>query len=263
MISSPPYPHQSRRPMLMLLAALLAMPLLCGFTGNVGQEFEATVGMGLGRVRTLNDNDSLGEIGGDLRFKFRHFPYDDTAGWFGVGASWTTYPTGGDYGNRLLTIAVTGGIVRSGSNPPVEFGGGIVIFGDYTGFGPAFILPSLRLRVGHHDEVQFDFGMVDGAPYWTGDNLLHVGVITAIPWHKVWAPRVRGGVRVNPYSPDHFPFEPYVGVEARLGRHIKVGVEAGIGDGGVGNPPSFAGRAFVGTMVGKGTKAGVKPRPAR
>jgi|GEM_PF-1578919 len=253
-----------RRPSLpLLLAALLTLPLLCGFTGNVGQEFEATVGVGLGRVRTLNDNDALGEIGGDLRFKFRNFPYDDTAGWFGVGGSWTTYPTGGDFGNRLLTLAFSGGIIRSGGAVPVEFGGGIVLFGDYTGFGPAFVLPTLRLRLGHHDRIQFDFGFVDEAPYWTGTNFMHVGVITAIPWNQTWAPRVRAGVRINPYSIEHFPFEPYAGVEARLGRHFKIGVDAGIGDGGIGNPPSFAGRVYVGTMVGKGTKIGVKPQPAR
>ena len=253
-----------QRPSLpLLLAGSLVLPLLCGFTGNVGQEFEASMGIGLGRIRTLNDNDSLGEIGGNARFKFRHFPYDDTAGWVGVAGSWTTYPTGGDFGNRLLTIAVTGGIIRSGGRTPIEFGGGVVIFGDYTGFGPAFVLPSIKLLIGHHDQIQFDFGMVDEAPYWTGGNLMHIGVISAIPWRRVWAPRVRGGVRINPYSPDHFPFEPYAGVEARIGAHFKVGIDAGIGDGGIGNPPSFAGRVFVGTMIGKGTKVGEKPQPSR
>jgi hypothetical protein len=258
---APPSTHRARLPL--VLAGLLVLPLLCGFTGNKGQELEATVGVGLGRIRTLNDNDSLGEIGGGVRFKFRHFPYDDTAGWFSVAGSWTTYPTGGDFGNRLLTIALSGGILRAGSNPPIEFGGGIVIFGDYTGFGPAFVLPTLRLRIGHDDQVQFDFGMVDEAPTWTGTNFLHVGVVSAIPWKKVWAPRVRGGVRVNPYTPDRFPFEPYAGIEARLGRHFKLGIDAGVGDGGIGNPPSFAGRVYFGTMVGKGTKAGEKPQPAR
>ena len=92
--------HLRRSPLPLFLALLMAAPLLCGFTGNRGQELEATAGIGLGRVRTINDNDSLGEIGGELRFKFRHFPYDDTAGWLAVAASWTTYPTGGDFGNR-------------------------------------------------------------------------------------------------------------------------------------------------------------------
>ena len=69
-----------------------------------------------------------------------------------MGASWTTYPTGGDFGNRIITIALSGGFIRAGHNPPVEFGGGFVIFGDYTGFGPAFILPTLRLLVGRHDD---------------------------------------------------------------------------------------------------------------
>lgn len=233
--------------------------MLCGFRGNAGQELEVTAGAGLGRVRTLNDNDALGEIGGNIRFKFRHFPYDDMAGWMGFGMSWTTYPTGGDFGNRLLTIAVTGGIVRS----KIEFGGGIVLFGDYTGFGPVFPLPSLRLRLGYADQFQFDFGVLDEAPYWVGHSFIHVGVITAIPWEKVWAPRVRGGVRINPYSIDHFPFEPYAGVEVRLGAHFRVGLDVSVGDGGQGNPPSFAGRAYVGTMVGKGTKAGERPQPAR
>lgn len=249
-----------------LASLLLGALLLCGFTGNTGQELEATVGVGLGRVRTLDDNDALGEIGGDLRFKFRNFPYDDTAGWLGLGASWTTYPTGGNFGNRILTIALSGGIVRSGGSggrPPMEFGAGVVIFGDYTGFGLAFPLPSLRLRVGYHDRIQFDFGIVDEAPYWTGTHFMHVGVITAIPWQKIWAPRVRGGVRINPYAFEHFPFEPYAGIEARIGRHVRIGVDASIGDGGVGNPPSFSGRVFVGTMIGKGTKSDVRPEPAR
>ena len=258
-----PRMHLRRSPLPLLLALLMAAPLLCGFTGNRGQELEATAGIGLGRVRTINDNDSLGEIGGELRFKFRHFPYDDTAGWLAVAASWTTYPTGGDFGNRILTIAMSGGIIRAGHNPPVEFGGGFVIFGDYTGFGPAFVLPTLRLRVGRHDEIRFDFGMVDEAPFWTGHNFIHVGVISAIPWRKVWAPRVRAGIRINPYALDHFPFEPYAGVEARLGAHFRVGIDASIGDGGMGNPPSFAGRVYFGTMVGKGTKKGAPPEPAR
>ncbi|MCO4771188.1 MAG: hypothetical protein KDA24_14235 [Deltaproteobacteria bacterium] len=254
--------HSSSR-LAVLLAALMAVPLLCGFTGNRGQELEATAGLGLGRVRTLNDNDALGEIGGNLRFKFQHFPYDDVSGWFSVGGSWTTYPTGGDFGNRILTIAVTGGILRAGSDPPLEFGGGFVIFGDYTGFGPAFVLPSLRLRIGHHDRIQFDFGMVDEAPYWTGTHFLHVGVISALPWNKVWAPRLRTGIRINPYSIEHFPFEPYAGVEARIGAHFKIGIDGAIGDGGAQNPPSFSARVYFGTMVGKGTKKGVKPEPSR
>jgi hypothetical protein len=240
-------------------ALLLAALMLCGFRGNVGQELEISAGAGLGRVITLNDNDALGEIGGNIRFKFRHFPYDDTAGWLGVGMSWTTYPTGGDFGNRILTIAVMGGVVRTWG----EFGGGIVLFGDYTGFGPVFPLPSLRLRLGPESKLQFDFGMLDEAPFWTGMNFMHIGVITSIPWEKVWAPRVRGGVRINPYSIEHFPFEPYVGVEARAGAHFKIGIDAGIGDGGQGNPPSFSGRVYVGTMLGKGSKAGEKPLPTR
>ena len=240
-------------------ALLLAVLMLTGFRGNRGQELEATVGVGLGRVRTLADNDSLGEIGGNLRFKFRNFPYDDMAGWIGFGASWTTYPTGGDFGNRILTIVASGGFVRNWG----EFGGGIVLFGDYTGFGPVFVLPSLRLRIGPVNRIQFDFGMIDEAPYWTGHNFLHIGAIATVPWDKLWAPRIRGGVRVNPYAIDHFPFEPYLGVEARFGAHVRVGVDASVGDGGQGNPPSFAGRFFIGTMVGKGSKTGEQPQPAR
>jgi len=241
----------------------MATPLLTGFRGNRGQELEASAGFGLGRIRTLNDNDSLGEIGGNVRFKFRNFPYDDLAGWFGVGGSWTTYPTGGDFGNRLITIAIMGGFVRAGNDPPIEFGGGFVIFGEYTGFGPSFVLPSLRLRIGPEDEIRFDFGMMDEAPFWTGSNFLHIGVISAIPWKKLWAPRVKAGVRINPYSFEHFPFEPYAGVEARLGAHFKIGAEGSLGDGGFGNPPSFAARFYVGTLIGKGSKAGEKPQPAK
>jgi hypothetical protein len=234
-------------------------PSLSGFTGHVGQEAVANVGVGIGRIGSPFDTDAMGEIGGHFRFKFRNFPYDDRAGWLQVGASWNTYPTGGDFGNQLLTIQYMGGIVENWG----EIGGGFALFGDLTSVGAMLVLPCLRIRVGEPDRVQFGFGMVDEAPYWTRGGLIHWEGIFAIPWEKIWAPRARIGARLNPYAAlERFPLELFGGVEFRLGRHVRVGVDGSLGDGGSGLPPSFTAALNVGMAVGKGTKTDVEPKPA-
>jgi hypothetical protein len=248
------------RRLLPLCLVVLSLPLLVGFTGDKGVEAETYVGFGIGNVRTAIDDDPFGEIGGSFRFKFRNFPYDDKAGWLGVAASWHTWPQGSQIGNQLLTILWEGGVVYDWG----EFGGGIVVFGELTGVGQLFVLPSVRLRAGDHERVQFGFGMADDAPFWTAGGLMHWEGIFAIPWDKLWAPRVKIGVRVNPYPfvPDErVPIELFGGVEAHIGRHIRVSVEGSLGDGGgPGLPPSFTAAVKIGAAVGKGTKSGIKPQ---
>jgi len=119
------------RPLLLLPLALM----LSGFTGNVGPESEFYAGVGIGRVNTTLDSDNYAEAGGTIRYKFRHFPYDDIAAWVQFGASWTTYPTGGNFGNQIWTIQYMGGIVKNFG----EFGGGFVLSGDQTGVGPLWV----------------------------------------------------------------------------------------------------------------------------
>jgi hypothetical protein len=249
------------RPSFATLLLALSLPFLVGFTGDKGVEAEAYVGFGVGNVRTAIDDDPLGEIGGSFRFKFRNFPYDDKAGWLGVGVSWHTWPQGSQIGNQLLTILWEGGLVYEWG----EFGGGFVVFGELTGVGPLFVLPSVRLRVGQHDRVQFSFGMADDAPFWTAGGLIHWEGIFAIPWDKVWAPRVKVGARVNPYPfvpGERVPIELVGGVEVRLGYHIRISIEAAVGDGGgQGLPPSFSTAVKVGAAIGKGTKSGIRPVP--
>jgi hypothetical protein len=250
----------SMRRLLPLCLVALSLPLLVGFTGDKGVEAETYVGFGIGNVRTAIDDDPFGEIGGSFRFKFRNFPYDDKAGWIGVAASWHTWPQGSQIGNQLLTILWEGGVVYDWG----EFGGGIVVFGELTGVGQLFVLPSVRLRAGDHERVQFGFGMADDAPFWSAGGLMHWEGIFAIPWDKLWAPRVKIGVRVNPYPfvPDErVPIELFGGVEARIGRHVRVSVEGSLGDGGgPGLPPSFTAAVKIGAAVGKGTKSGIKPQ---
>jgi len=243
------------------LAFVAAAPsLLCGFTGNVGAEAVAYAGVGIGTAQSIDDADSFGEVGGHFRYKFRNFPYDDLSGWLQVGASWTTYPSGGDLGNQLLTIQYLGGMRRNWG----EVGGGLAIFGDVSGIGPMLVLPCIRIRVGEADRVQFGFGMVDEAPVWTSGGLMHWEGIFAVPFKKVWAPRLKIGARLNPYSPiERFPLELWGGVEARLGRHVRVAVDASLGDGGgTANPPSFTALLKVGMAAGPGTKSDRKPKPA-
>jgi hypothetical protein len=246
-----------RRALPLLFAALL----LTGFTGDKGAESEVYVGGGIGRISTPFDADNYGEIGGTWRHKFRNFPYDDLAGWFQIGASWSTYPTGGNLGNQLLTIQLMGGTVKNYG----EFGAGFVLTGDLTGVGPMLLLPSFRLRLGDHDKAQFGFGMFDEAPYWSGGGLLHFEGIFAVPFEKIWAPRLKIGGRMNAYGAgERFPLELYGGAEAHLGRHVRLGIEGSLGDGGVpGGEPSFTAAVKVGGAFGKGTKSGVRPTPAR
>lgn len=242
------------------IAPLLALPvLLCGFTGNVGRESEFYAGVGIGQIKTAVDNDQYGEVGGTWRFKFRHFPYDDLAAWIQFGASWTTFPQGGALGNQVWVIQYMGGLVRDWG----EFGGGFALVGDQTGTGPMFVLPSIRLRIGRHDMVQFGFGVLDEAPYWASGGVMHFEAIVAMPFQKVWAPRARIGGRMNPYAPvDRTPIELFGGIEVRLGRHIRIGVEASLGDGGEpGGEPSFTLSGKLGGAVGPGTRSDKRPQP--
>ncbi len=244
-----------------LAIALLLCVSLSGFTGNVGPESEFYVGAGIGRVNTAFDSDNYGEIAGTWRLKFRHFPYDDLAGWIQFGGGWTTYPTGGNFGNQIWTIQYMGGVVKDFG----EFGAGFVLTGDSTGIGPLLVLPSFRLRLGPHDRVQFGFGVLDEAPYWSTGGVMHFEAIVTVPFEKVWAPRLKGGARLNLYAPaERFPLELFGGVEARIGRHLRLAVEASIGDGGVpGGEPSFTAAAKIGGAVGPGTRSTERPQPAQ
>ena len=241
---------------------LLALPLLLsGFTGNVGPESEFYVGVGIGQIKTEMDNDRYGEIGGTWRYKFRHHPYDHTAPWVQFGLSWSTYPEGGMLGNQIWAIQYMGGFVKT----YVEFGAGFVLTGDQTGIGPMFPLPSFRLRLGPHDKIQFGVGVMDEAPYWSSGGVLHFEAIVTAPFEKVWAPKLKIGGRMNLYAPfERTPIELFGGVEARLGRHVRVAIEGSLGDGGTfGGEPSFTLVAKVGGAVGPGTKSDRRPQPPR
>lgn len=229
------------------------------FTGNKGVEAEAEAGAGLGTISTIDDADNLGELGGSFRFKFRNFPYHDIAGWLQVGASWSTFPTGGDFGNQVVTAQLMGGIVRN----YLEFGAGIAMLGDVSGVAPMFALPSLRLRVGPHDVAQFGFGMADQAPFWTGGGGLHAEGIFTLLKHKPFSPKLKGGMRLSFYAfGSRVPVELYGGVEARFGPHVGLVLDASLGDGGAGRPPSFAVCTRLGFQWGPGVRAKERPVPA-
>ena len=246
-----------------VLSILLLLPLslLCsGFTGDVGPEMEAHTFIGISKIDTAFDSDTMGELGLQARYKFRNIPYDDLSVWVQVGFSWTTFPEGGDLGNQLVNLQWLGGIRRNWG----ESGGGFVMFGDTTDVGPMLLLPAFHLVVGEHDRVQFSMGALDEVPMLTGGGALHWEGIFAIPFDKVWAPRVKVGGRLNPYAGfERFPIEFYTGIEVRLGRHFRVGVDGAIGDGGSGlmGPPSFAVSFRAGVAVGKGTRSDRKPTP--
>ena len=252
-----------RHPIAAVLALVAALAL-SGFTGNVGAESEFYVGLGIGQVNSAYDSDRYGEVAGSWRYKFRHHPYDDMAAWIGIGGGWTTYPTGGNFGNQVVTLQFMGGFTKNWG----EFGGGLLLTGDTTGIGPMIVLPAFRLRLGPHDKIQFGFGVFDEAPFWSGGGAMHFELIASIPFEKLWAPRAKIGGRLNFYAPDErVPIELYGGVEARLGRHIRVGVEASLGDGGAsfggGDEPSFTLALKVGGAVGPGTRSEGKPQPPR
>jgi len=242
------------------LLLLLPLSLLCsGFTGDVGPEMEAHTFIGLSQIDTPFDSDRMGELGVQARYKFRNIPYDDLAIWAQVGFSWTTFPEGGNLGNQIVALQWLGGIRRNWG----EIGGGFVMFGDTTNVGPMLLLPSFHLVVGEHDRVQFSMGVLDQVPLLTGGGVFHWEGIFAIPFDKIWAPRIKVGGRLNPYAGfERFPFELYTGIEAHLGRHVRVGVDAALGDGGQGvvGPPSFALAFRVGVAVGKGTRSDRKPQ---
>ena len=216
-------------------------------------------GVGIGTVRTLADVDNFGEFGADFAFKFRNFPYDDLSGWMQVGASFMTFPEGGALGNQVVTMQVIGGVLKNFG----YFGVGFVLSGDTTGIGPMWMLPSVKMRIGPSNKVQFGVGVLDEAPYWTTGGVLHFEGIFTVPFEKIWAPKLKIGGRMNPYDPQRVPLELCGGVEARLGRHVRIGVDGSVGDGGFGNPPSFTVSARIGGAVGRGTKTDVKPAPAK
>jgi len=250
-----------------VLPVLALLPFLYGFTGNVGAESEFYAGVGFGKIDTSFDSDRYGEVGGVFRYKFRNFPYDDLAGWLQFGASWTTYPTGGNYGNQIVTLQYMGGVRKNFG----EFGAGFVLSGDTTGSGPLLIFPSFRMLLGEDDKVMFGFGVMDEAPFFAIANAMHLEGIFAIPWGKVWAPRVKVGARLNLYVPgERFPLEFFTGVEVRIKRHIRIMVDASLGDGGAVSQggtdptasPSFSVAFRVGGAVGPGVVSDRKPTPA-
>jgi len=253
----------------LVLSVLLLAPILSGFTGNVGEEAEFYVGVGIGQVDTQYDSDRYGEIGGVFRFKFRNFPYHDLAGWMQVGASWTTYPTGGNYGNQILSIQYMGGIKRNFG----EFGGGFVLSGDTTGAGPLLVFPCFRMLLGKEDKVMFGFGVLDEVPLYAISNAMHMEAIVAIPSKVAVRPWVRIGTRLNLYVPlERFPLEFVAGLELRVKKHFKIMVDGSVGDGGsvtangtapAGDlAPSFSVALRLGGAIGPGVTSDKRPIPA-
>jgi hypothetical protein len=253
----------------LLLFLLLLAPALSGFTGNVGQEAEFYVGVGIGQIDTQYDSDRYGEIGGVFRFKFRNFPYDDLAGWLQVGASWTTYPTGGNYGNQILSIQYMGGVKKNFG----EFGGGFILSGDTTGTGPLLVFPCFRMLLGKEDKAMFGFGVLDEVPLYAISNAMHMEGIFAIPVKGPVRPWVKVGTRLNLYVPrERFPLEFITGIEIRIKRQLKIMVDGSIGDGGSvsmggtepadGLSPSFSLALRIGGAVGPGVTSDRRPVPA-
>ncbi|MEE2827719.1 MAG: hypothetical protein VX498_00905 [Myxococcota bacterium] len=269
MTTPPTSRYRLYRVLVTLPAALVLAASLSGFTGNVGSETEFYVGVGLGQVETSFDSDQYGEIGGVWRHKFRNFPYHDTAAWIQVGGSWTTYPTGGNFGNQIVTLQYMGGVRKNFG----EFGGGFVLSGDTTGAGPLLILPSFHMLLGSEEKVQFGFGVLDEAPFFAIANALHMEGIFRIPTKKNWRPRLRAGMRLNLYAPgERFPMELFGGLELKIGRHFLVMLDGSIGDGGSvstggiepirGGVPSFSAALRIGATAGPGVKSDRKPAPA-
>jgi hypothetical protein len=253
----------------LVLSVLLLAPILSGFTGNVGEEAEFYVGVGIGQIDTQYDSDRYGEVGGVFRFKFRNFPYHDLAGWMQVGASWTTYPTGGNYGNQILSIQYMGGVKRNFG----EFGGGFVLSGDTTGTGPLLVFPCFRMLLGKEDKVMFGFGVLDEVPLYAISNAMHMEAIVAIPSKTAVRPWVRIGTRLNLYVPrERFPLEFMAGLELRIKQHFKIMVDGSVGDGGsiTANgttpsddlSPSFSFAIRLGGAIGPGVTSDERPIPA-
>lgn len=258
-----------RRSLRGLVALLFLAPCLSGFSGNVGAEAEFYAGVGLGQIETQFDSDRYGEIGGAFRYKFRNFPYDDMAGWLQVGASWTTYPTGGNYGNQIVSLQYMGGIRKNFG----EFGAGFVLTGDTTGAGPLLIFPCFRMLLGKEETVMFGFGVLDEIPLYAISNAMHLEGIFAIPIKGPVKPWLKVGTRLNLYVPgERFPMEFFTGVEVRIKRHVRVMIDGSIGDGGsvsMGGvdpsgdaAPSFSVAFRLGGAVGPGVTSDRKPTPA-
>lgn len=249
-----------------LAPLILCLPLLVGFTGNEGVEVEGQGGIGIGHYRAQELDEPFGELGGLLRYKFRHFPYSDMAGWLQLGLSWQSFPYDGSFGERPLSVAFLGGFVRDWG----EWGAGVAIVGNTRDEGGQFAFPAFHLAIGRHDRVRFAAGMLDGGPIWTNGGFLHAEVIVAVPPGSPWAPHLKGGVRFNPYDfgrvavaglgTARVPLELAGGVVFHLGKHLRVGGDAVLGDGG-GGAPSFQLAAYVGFAVGRGTKYSTRPEP--
>jgi len=265
----PREPRSRLRRLGLVLSLLMLTSVLSGFTGNVGQEAEFYAGVGIGQVDTRFDSDRYGEIGGVFRFKFRNFPYDDLAAWIQVGASWTTYPTGGNYGNQILSIQYLGGIKKNFG----EFGGGFVLSGDTTGTGPLLVFPCFRMLLGKEDKAMFGFGVLDEVPLYAISNAMHMEGIFAIPSTGALRPWVKLGTRLNLYVPgERFPLEFAAGLELRIKKQFKIMLDGSIGDGGAistgGNQPagdlapSFSLALRLGGALGDGVTSDRRPLPA-
>lgn len=242
-----------------LVVLVLCFPLLLGFRGTKGPETEWGFGVGIGSVVTGSDRDNHGEIGVQVQHKFRNHPYDHRSGWLGLSASWLTYPAGGDLGNQMLTVGFMGGLVASWG----ELGGGLALFGDVTDVGLQIPLPIVRLVVGQPDRFVFRFGVLDDSPTWTTGGMMHWEGVLAVPFDKVWAPRLTFGARLDMYGSgfSRFPLELYLGVEPRIGRHVRIGVFGALGDG-AGGPPTFELAARVTFAAGEGVLSDERPQPA-
>lgn len=246
-----------------LCALLLLAPLLSGFTGKTGQEMEFTVGVGLGQIDSAFDSDRYGEIGGAVRYKFRNFPYDDLAGWLQFGGSWTTYPTGGNYGNQIVSLQFMGGVRKNFG----EFGGGFVLSGDVTDTGPMILFPCFRMLLGKREVAMFGFGVLDEVPLYAISNAMHMEAIIAIPTKVAVKPWVKVGTRLNLYVPEErFPLEFFGGLELEIKRHFKLMIDGSVGDGGSqGEAPtsaSFSAAFRLGGAFGPGVTSDREPRPA-
>ena len=137
-----------------------------------------------------------------------------------------------------------------------------MVFGELTGVGPLFILPSLRLRVGEHDRVQFGFGMADDIPFWTSGGFMH--------WEGIFAiPRTKCGPRDSDRRPAESYPQPGRTSSIELygeSRHAsdttcRSPSRAPSGTGSAELPPSFTAAVRIGTAFGKGVRSGIRPQP--
>lgn len=243
---------------LSLLVLAVTSPLLAGFNGGRGPETEALMGVGIGSVVTGPDRDNHGEVGVQLLQKFWHHPYDHRAPWLGISASWLTFPAGGDVGNQMLTVGFMGGVVTQWG----EFGLGAALFGDLTDVGIQVPLPIVRVAAGVPGRFKVRFGVLDDAPTWTTGGMMHWDLVLSLPFDKVWAPQLTVGARMDMYGvpSGRFPLEVFLGIEPRLGRHVRIGLFGALGDG-MGGAPTFHASLRLGLQFGKGVTSDSRPLP--